>query len=356
MEIKNVCDSPEAGFPENKIVLLNGNVLDCFPKSCPPEKIVSNKMKLDTTGVYLSFGKKRPVSKSVEDPDVESNRDFFLRHAFFFLNHAYIIMQDSRMFLAPVDINSGLAYVGNNGFKAPTLGVYLEWWLGADCNVMHDEKGREALTYYIAGSPLSGRNSCGCVYADGSTKQIVHYPFRSVWSSFVAVNSRYNEAKQIYESYTLQEVYEKLQNHEASELSTLKATLVMRNYRIVNLEKQVAELEERIAKKEQKIHDLYIQYNLAELTRLQDEYQLRKILHEQEMEPLRAERQEKKRMLQAGALSTWDYQQFLRSIRERNQAFEDYKMDLVNQIVKGGAMNFPSAKEWLENREPQEMA
>lgn len=212
-----VCNNPENGFPENKIVLLNGNVLDCFPKVCPPEKIISNEIKLDTTGQYLRIrGKRKPILKSSDELEEQRkiNRNFFLKNAFFFLDHTHIIMQDSRMFLAPVEINSGLAYTGENGFKSPTLGIYLEWWLTANCDVRHDGNGREALTYRIAGSPLSGCNRCSCVYADGTTATIIHPSFANIWRSFVGVNRRYNEAKQIYESYTLQEVYKKLTHHE----------------------------------------------------------------------------------------------------------------------------------------------
>lgn len=32
------------------------------------------------------------------------------------------------MFLAPVNIDNGLAYIGTSPSRHPTLGVYLKWW------------------------------------------------------------------------------------------------------------------------------------------------------------------------------------------------------------------------------------
>ncbi len=350
MEKKDVCNNPSMGFPENKIVLLNGNVLDCFPKPCATEKIVSDDVKLDTTGRYLVIGKRRPAPVIPNELALkqEENRNFFLQNAFFFLNHADLIMRDSRMFLAPVEITNGLAYIGTNGFKSPTLGVYLEWWLSADCDNLYDEKGKEALTYHIAGSPLSGCNSCRCVYPDGTTEVISHRSFSGVWKSFVEVNRRYNEAKQIYASYTLQEVYEKLQNNEFSELSALKTTLVFRDYRIPTLERQIGELQKRLEHKQQKIHDLYIQYNQSELSRLREEYQKRKIIHQQEMQLLLEERRANKAKLHAGTMTTRDYQKSLVPIEEKKQAFIQYKSSLITTIVKDGAFNYETAEKWLE--------
>ena len=119
-------------------------------------------------------------------------------------------MSDSRMFLAPVPIVNGIAYSGIAGFTNPTLGVFVEWWLNCETDVTHDHSGKEALCYAIAGSPLTGINGCGCVYPDGTTERIVFAKFSNVWRTFVQINQRYTEAKQIAEAYSLQEVYDKL--------------------------------------------------------------------------------------------------------------------------------------------------
>ena len=113
------------------ITLLNGRELVCFPK-VEPSTPIDNRMKLDTTGQYLTIGRRKPVVKRTP-PEVEQQRQqdvkFFTDHAFFFLDHRKQILNDSRMFLAPVPVQSGMAYIGTSGFNSPTLGVYIEWWL-----------------------------------------------------------------------------------------------------------------------------------------------------------------------------------------------------------------------------------
>lgn len=45
--------------PQNSITLMNGAVLECFPKESHQGDFVPDQMKLDTTGVYLSIGNKQ---------------------------------------------------------------------------------------------------------------------------------------------------------------------------------------------------------------------------------------------------------------------------------------------------------
>ena len=192
------------------ISLLNGNELACYPKSVQPQSIQVDGLEIDTTGKYFGTTKPHDVQPQVESDAEEANREFFLEHAFIFFRNAEKIMSDSRMFLAPVPIVNGIAYSGTAGFTNPTLGVFVEWWLNCETDVTHDRSGKEALCYAIAGSPLTGINGCGCVYPDGTTERIVFAKFSNVWRTFVQINQRYTEVKQIAEAYSLQEVYDKL--------------------------------------------------------------------------------------------------------------------------------------------------
>lgn len=190
-------------FSENRIILLDGHELECFPKvgatSC-----IDNDIALDTTGQHLSVGTRRNVSRKykTEDPAMK----LFLKNAFLFYRNADRILSDSRMFLAPVPVQSGLAYIGTSGFKSPTLGVYVEWWRNCVIDLTKDGNGEEALTYHLAGSPLSGGNRCSCVYPDGRSSIIVHRHFHPILKSFIDINRRYGDAKIKYESYPLEKV------------------------------------------------------------------------------------------------------------------------------------------------------
>lgn len=196
-------------FPDDRIVLLDGRELECIPKA-GATSCIDNDMALDTTGQFFSVGTRRKVSgkDKTEDPAMIQ----FLKNAFLFYSNADRILSDSKMFLAPVPVQSGLAYTGTSGFRCPTLGVYVEWWKNCVIDLTKDSDGKEALTYHVAGSPLSGSNKCSCVHPDGSTCTIVHNPFLPVWRSFIEINSRYDEAKSRYEAYSLEEVAQLLRN------------------------------------------------------------------------------------------------------------------------------------------------
>ena len=190
------------------MTLLNGAVLDCYPLK-HPETRVDNELKLDTTGKYLSIGisKHRRDAASKND---EERKTLFLNNAFLFLQNKDRIMSDSRMFLCSVPIQNGLAYTGTAGFNHPTLGLYLEWWLSCEKATILKEDKTKWLVYFISGSPLSGANKCGIVNEKGEIDSECLYPFPLVWRSFASINKRYDEAKSLYQAYTLEEVVKKL--------------------------------------------------------------------------------------------------------------------------------------------------
>lgn len=148
-------------------------------------------MKLDTTGRYLVVGRGSRSNVPAAEAEMRERRHYFAQNAFLFFDNAERILADRRMALASVDIGNGLAYTGTGLFRGATLGVYAEWWLSGACSNTNDKEGREALTYFISGSPLSGINRCSCTYRDGSIATIEHRDFASVWRSFVQINLRY---------------------------------------------------------------------------------------------------------------------------------------------------------------------
>lgn len=212
-----------AELPDNRIMLINGSELVCYPKVVQPTVYSEDNLSLDGSGEFLTLGSKRAAKKGTTEKD--ELEDFFYKNAFLIFHNAQRILSDSRMFLAPVPIRNGLAYTGTSGLNCPTLGVYVEWWLNCEANITKDKKGRDALTCHIAGSPLSGSNHCTCVYPDGKTGDISHYPFINVWSTFMKINKRYTKAKQMYEAYTLPEVVDILMAEGESRESDLETQL-----------------------------------------------------------------------------------------------------------------------------------
>lgn len=69
--------------PQNSITLMNGAVLECFPKESNQGDFVPDQMKLDTTGVYLSIGNKpcKPQPSTTEEK--ERQKKLFTDNAFY---------------------------------------------------------------------------------------------------------------------------------------------------------------------------------------------------------------------------------------------------------------------------------
>lgn len=197
---------------ENSITLMNGAVLECFPKESQPCDIEPDKMQLDATGKYLSIDNKKPYKREAKaqiDPTEEleqQQKKLFTDNAFYLLAHSERIMRDSRMFLAPVAVHNGLAYTGTSGFRNPTIGIYLEWWNECAKTLRTDDEGNRSLIFHLAGSPLSGSNCCAEVYEDGRIESVSVRSFIDFWPPFMAINQRYTEAKNMHQAYTLQQV------------------------------------------------------------------------------------------------------------------------------------------------------
>lgn len=192
--------------PKNSITLMNGAVLECIPKESHQGDFIPDKIKLDATGTYLSLGNKSCKPQTRTSEKFERQKKLFTDNAFYLLAHQERIMRDSRMFLAPVAVQNGLAYTGTSGFNAPTLGIYLEWWNECSMALRVDKENRRSLVFHLAGSPLSGANHCAEVYEDGRTESVQVSSFISHWRPFTAINTRYDEAKHIYQAYTLEQV------------------------------------------------------------------------------------------------------------------------------------------------------
>lgn len=197
---------------ENSITLMNGAVLECFPKESQPCDIEPDKMQLDATGKYLSIGNKKPHKGKEKAPIApteeleQQQKKLFTDNAFYLLAHSERIMRDSRMFLAPVAVHNGLAYTGTSGFRNPTIGIYLEWWNECARALRTDNEGNRSLVFYLSGSPLSGANCCAEVYEDGRIESVSVHSFIDHWRPFMAINQRYTEAKHMHLAYTLQQV------------------------------------------------------------------------------------------------------------------------------------------------------
>ena len=188
------------------IELVNGSTLQGILKSVQPQGNPSGTLALDPSGHYFQTSPQTLTTEEIKAQLREEERNVFLPNAFFLLYHADRILSDSRMFLAPIPVQSGIAYTGTSGFRNPTLGIYIEWWHNCPESHWHDKEGNPTLVYHLAGSPLTGGNICAMTDEAGTFISVKLPKFKPLWTSFMHINTRYTEAKERCECYTLQQV------------------------------------------------------------------------------------------------------------------------------------------------------
>ena len=327
--------------PQNSITLMNGVVLECFPKESHQGDFVPDKMKLDATGTYLSIGNKPCKPQPRTTVEMERQKKLFTDNAFYLLAHQERIMRDSRMFLAPVAVQNGLAYTGTSGFLAPTLGIYLEWWNECSIALRTDKDGNRSLVFHLAGSPLSGTNHCAEVFEDGRIEHIQVSSFISHWQPFVNINTQYDEAKHIYQAYTLEQVLEILHAEDGDGWdysSEIKERFMQSE--INELKKKVERLTKESDKWYSMYKDTYMKYKDAEISEAFSTFQSFREECEAQINSIKMRKQALKADLKSGRIDNITYQRTLtplnKQIRELEFRVSTQKYELVNKYLSEG--------------------
>ncbi len=351
-------------FPDGKIVLLNGTQLDCYPLADEDiETEFQDKLELDTTGQYVTMRKCKPRIAPVSDEWMQKQQ-LFADNAFYLLAHMDRIMNDSRMFLAPVAARNGLAYTGTSGFKRPTLGVYLEWWQTSDETMLIDNEGCRSLVFTLAGSPLSGMNRCSAVREDGKIEIVSLSSFNRHCGSFFKINARYSEAKVRYQTYTLQEVLDILHREDNGKLDYDHViTTRFMQHEIDRLNRCLEQSLERLTKESSHWREKYL-FALISLKEDEaraflaenDELETRAI---QETEHLKMQKKALKAQLKQGEIDNVSYQ---RSITPMNKRIEELKFQLfrfrrdkLNEIFQSNEVDSGTIERYFREKDKQSM-
>ena len=125
--------------------------------------------------------------------------DLLKAHAHFLLENRERIFADSRMFLAPVNVMSGAAYIG--ALTKPCVGTYLEWWL---------RRGKDELAFHVSGSPLSGANVSKAIGKDGKLVPLPAPRFLDLVKEFQDAHNRYRVERERFDACSLWEVIQRL--------------------------------------------------------------------------------------------------------------------------------------------------
>ena len=305
--------------PEGKIQLLDGSLIEGFPVKNAGEA-VDNRLQLDTTGVYLSVGRRHTQPMPTPSEQQKEEVDLFVKNAFLFLSHRDRILSDSRMFLCPVNISNHLAYSGTSGFRHATLGVYIEWWMNCLSSITTIGRGHGNLVYLIAGSPLSGRNGCSVVNRQGETHTVCKTPFLPVWHSFMDINQRYDSVKKKYEAYSLQQVLDIFQKEGRTTVNETEMDFFFLEKKIAQLKQECREIKENSKREHDKIFRMLLSTKHDELVRFYEEYQQKSKQVEQRCEEIHNQRLEMRQQIRDGVMTPRKFQRIWTPLnKERDQ-------------------------------------
>ena len=166
--------------------------------------------------------------------------DLFKTHAHFLFENRERVFADSRMFLAPVNVMSGAAYIG--ALTKPCVGTYLEWWM---------RRGEDALAFHVSGSPLSGANVSKAIGKDGKLVPLPATRFLNLVKEFQDAHNRYRAERERFDTYSLWEVIQRLKGMPPNYDDGFKV-LVLERERLRNegvcekMVRQISELKSRL--------------------------------------------------------------------------------------------------------------
>ena len=262
---------------------------------------------------------------------------FFIRHAFFFLANADRILQDERMAAVPIDMGNNLAYTGRSGLEGATLGVYLRWWID-NRTARSDNECREALTYFFAGSPLSGQNSCRCVYPDGTTAKLVHREFLPLWSSFTRLNRQQNP---VDDPYSIVQVYDMLQAEGRTATASRDTEHLLWEANVRDLVRQHQQLQDSYDAMDQENHRLHDDYSAVcmklhqcALAPLVDEYRQMQADTIKQVEDLMAHRSDLKKKHREGLLADKEFQQAMMQVQRELRKAKGFQADFDEEMFQ----------------------
>ena len=345
---------------EHNIKLMDGRLLACYPKEDGPSEAIDNELKLDTSGRYLIVGRRQAVpSEQVKDERKELDRKLFLDHAFLFIENRERILSDSRMFLCPIPIQSGLAYTGTSGFQHPTLGVYVEWWLNCpQANICAEEDDERWIVYHLAGSPLSGGNHCGLVNQKGKTKTQSLSEFRSLWTSFQKVNRTYDQAKALYQAYTISEVLDIFQEEGRTEVHDQDINLYFLEQANQWLKQRVQTLKDYGDRLYRRLHETLMRTKKEELKAFLTESYAIQAKADRRLAEIQEIRISLRRQLKSGELSSKEYQKAWGPFRKERESVKygvyEFSHENLHRLFPEDCVSLSEIEKFLKNDESKE--
>ncbi|MBR5119325.1 MAG: hypothetical protein IK100_11890 [Muribaculaceae bacterium] len=301
--------------PDGKILLMDGSELTCYEKQ-------------DASNDKIDEDEKKRLFK------------LFTDNAFYLLAHRDRILSDSRMFLCPKAVKSGMMYSGHSGFNHPTLGIYLEWWRDYPYAMITDKDGTRSLIYYLSGNPLSGANWSKSVDENGDSHEAGRfYSFMSQMRPFIGVNNRYAAAKQRYQAYSLEEVLDILHNEDDDNDNTSFShtiTVEFMQSSIIRLNRKIEALNKLNKELNDQYEDLFYKVYSEDLRRIYAKYKDVEQRFNSEIQREKEAIRPLKAMLRQGTITLKEYESkrhdITHRIKDLGQKLFNVKHDCLHEL------------------------
>lgn len=294
---------------------------------------------METNCITLMNGKNLVLYPKTEAVSTCTDFSLFAQNAHLLLGNSELIFSDSRLFMSPIDMNCGLAYSGK--FAPTTLGAYLEWWINHPAS--HDKDGN--LVLHLAGSPLSGANSCTSVEPDGARHSVVLPNFSGAWHSFLEIGQRYRDCMKNYQAYPLEKVIEIVTAKGVSrEVVGLQAENKKLQRQLDNDRKHIESLKQHLQSKTDEYLKAILAPHIEDARTLYGLYEEAAEFAEVGLNEQRRIRKEAKLKLQKGEIKQEEYIAIKHStaevINEIHYRLEDWWMQHFIRLYKENARFF----------------
>lgn len=286
--------------------------------------------------------------KAIVNAEYRRSRDCFLQNAFFFLENAERILSDTRMSNARVFVSNGLAYMG--AFPTANLGTYIDWWKNSGLEeILHDEEGRKALTWSVSGSPLSGMNSCMCVYPDGTTAKVSHGSFCRKWKTFSEAVKRHRSDEDIVDSFTIEEVAEILERDAVTEEQILRVRLTVQQGANLRLRHYLNRLFANYQDIMFRYDSITLKYHEEELSSFRKEYIRKTSETAKELQAIGEIVCASRKAFREGDKSKEEHNRFMREMNQRRDEIKNQLKEYKAENIARLTANDELSKEQIEN-------
>ena len=322
------CSEESPALTDGLMTLMDGKQIQLMPKAqpastagSPDEPSADSRLRMGQTGHCSPMGRPRPtVDESEIKPsswEETEEEEAFLTHLFFFIAHRDKIKADSRLFLAPVPIQNGLAYTGTSGFHRPTLGVYLEWWENCTDASVIDKGGQVSFIVRLDDEPLPGKSNCTILAQDGEQHDCHSSGFENLRATFLKINRRYDACKEQGEAWSLRYVYALLRNSYGEDYNLYDVLGLAYSQKVRALTQQQEKTDRLNSKLAEMKFKARLMLHHDEFSDLCYHYKAQKYFAVSMTESLKVRKQEFKRDLKAGQISQADYEFYVSDLARR---------------------------------------